>query len=54
MGKRKTVVQEYLDSLTKDDLLAIIKYGLRGSNAPLDVDVEDIFTCIGCKYIEEG
>lgn len=45
--------QEYLDSLDKEDLLAIIKYGLRGSNAPSDVTVEDIWHCIGCEYIGE-
>lgn len=44
--------QEYLDSLDKEDLLSIIKYGLRNSNAPIDVTVEDIWECIGCKYIE--
>lgn len=37
--------QEFLESLTQDDLLAIIKYGLRG-NAPIDVDVEDIYYLI--------
>ncbi len=34
--------QEYLDSLDKNECLAIIKYGLRNSNAPADVTVEDI------------
>ena len=35
--------QEYLDSLTKDDCLLIIKYGLRGDErAPIDVTVDDI------------
>ena len=37
----------------KDDLLCIIKYGLRGSNAPLGVTVDDIYECIGCQYIGE-
>lgn len=45
-------VLEYLERLSKDDLLAIIKYGLRNSNAPVDVTVEDIFNLIGCKFIE--
>ena len=45
-------VLEYLERLSKDDLLAIIKYGLRNSNAPEDVTVEDIFNLIGCKFIE--
>ena len=52
MSKTQTVI-EYLDKLTKDDLLCIIKYGLRGSNAPNDVDVEDIYENIyekiGCQ-----
>jgi hypothetical protein len=42
--------QEYLESLDKEDCLSIIKYGLRGSNAPSDVTVEDIFYVIGCLY----
>ena len=46
-------VTEYLESLTKDDMLTIIKYGLRGSNAPLGVTVDDIYECIGCEYIHE-
>ena len=41
----------YEKSLTKDDLLCIIKYGLRGSNAPIGVTVDDIYECIGCEYI---
>ena len=45
--------QEYLDSLEKDDILGILKYGLRGSNAPEDVTVEDIYDVIGCLYIYE-
>ena len=45
-------VLEYLERLSKEDLLAIIKYGLRNSNAPEDVTVEDIFNLIGCKFIE--
>ena len=45
--------QEYLDSLTKDDCLTIIKYGLRG-NAPIDVTVDDVYHVIGSIYISEG
>ena len=46
--------QEYLDHLTKDDCLVLIKYGLRGSNAPIDVTVDDIYHVIGSIYISEG
>lgn len=55
MNKKNTkkTVTEYLESLTKDDLLYIIKHGLRGSNAPEEVTVEDIYECIGCTYIYE-
>lgn len=52
MSKTQTVI-EYLEKLTKDDLLCIIKYGLRGSNAPNGVDVEDIYEKIGCEYVGE-
>lgn len=45
--------QEYLDSLDKGSLLSIIKYGLRDSNAPADVTVEDIYEMIGCFYIQD-
>lgn len=45
--------QKYLESLDKNDCLAIIKYGLRGSNAPEDVNVEDIYEVIGCLYIAD-
>ena len=45
--------QEYLESLEKEDCLSIIKYGLRGSNAPEDVTVEDIWYVIGSLYIYE-
>lgn len=38
--------QEYLEKLTKDDLFGIIKYGLRDSNAPESVTVEDIYYLI--------
>ena len=42
----KDKIQEYLDKLTTDDLLVIIKYGLRSSDAPLGVTVEDIYYLI--------
>lgn len=48
----KMKVVKYLETLDKDECLSIIKYGLRGSNAPEDVTVEDIFTVIGCLYNE--
>ena len=51
--RKDTDVTEYLNSLTKDDLLCIIKYGLRGTDAPLGVTVDDIYECIGCEYIHE-
>lgn len=38
--------QDYLESLTQDDLMTIIKYGLVGSDAPSDVNVEDIYYLI--------
>ena len=38
--------QKYLESLNKDDLFSIIKYGFRESNAPSDVTVEDIYYVI--------
>jgi len=44
---------DYLESLDKNDCLAIIKYGLRGSNAPEYVTVEDIWDVIGSLYIYE-
>ena len=49
----KEEIQKYLDSLGKDEILSIIKYGLRGSNAPEGVTVEDIYEVIGCIYIGE-
>ena len=45
--------QKYLESLDKGSLLSIIKYGLRGSDAPEDVTVEDIYEMIGCFYIHD-
>lgn len=39
-------VQDYLESLTIDDLYTIIKYGLRNSDAPEGVTVEDIYYLI--------
>ena len=54
MNKKNVEVVEFLSKLTKEDLLCIIKYGLRGhENAPTEVNVEDIFDCIGCMYIGE-
>ena len=48
----KSEIQEYLEGLTIDDCRTIIKYGLRGSDAPEGVTVDDIFVMIGCLYIE--
>lgn len=45
--------QEYIESLDKQALLAIIKYGLVESNAPADVTVDDIYDLIGCFYVKE-
>lgn len=45
--------EEYLDSLSKDDCLYIIKYGLRNSDAPIDITVEDIWYVIDCLYCYE-
>lgn len=54
MSKKNAEVVAWLSKLTKEDLLCIIKYGLRGQeNAPTEVNVEDIFDCIGCMYIGE-
>ena len=50
----KEEIQKYLDSLDKESLLSIIKYGLRGSDAPEGVTVDDIYECIGCQYIYEN
>lgn len=50
----KEEIQKYLDSLDKGSLLSIIKYGLRGSDAPEGVTVDDIYECIGCQYIYEN
>ena len=52
-NKLNKEAQEYLDNLSKDDVLYIIKYGLRSSNAPENVTVEDIWNVIGCLYINE-
>lgn len=49
MGKNKMTKQEYLESLNVDDLFSILKYGLRESNAPADVTVEDIYYVIQCN-----
>ena len=46
-------------SLDKQDLLTIIKYGLRSAEVPdgvcvpADVTVEDIYELIGCFYIHD-
>ena len=45
--------QGWLDSLDKDACLCIIKYGLRGTDAPLDVTVDDVWHVIGSIYIGE-
>lgn len=50
-NSKKESVQKYLESLDKNDIFGIIKYGLRNSNAPEGVTVEDIYECIGCLYI---
>lgn len=51
--KEREEVQRYLDNLTQDDVLVIIKYGLRGSDAPESVTVADIFYWIQCNpYVE--
>jgi len=50
----KEEIQEWLEQLDKNDLLCIIKYGLRGwPTAPFGVTVDDIYECIGCQYISE-
>lgn len=46
--------QEWLDRLDKQRLLAVIKYGMRDCNIPKDITVEDIYTAIGCNYIQES
>lgn len=48
---KKMTKEEFLEKLEKDDCLSIIKYGLRYSNVPNDVTVEDIYEAIGCLYI---
>ena len=48
--KEKDEVQDYLESLTYYDVLSIIKYGLRNSNAPEGVTVEDLCTRIAYLY----
>jgi hypothetical protein len=52
-NNNKEEIREWLEKLDKGALLSIIKYGLRGSDAPLGVTVEDIYECIGCEYIGE-
>ena len=43
--------QQYLENLHYEDLITIIKYGLRNSNAPEDVTVDDIYYIIQCNPI---
>lgn len=44
----------FLENLTKDDMLTIIKYGLRGwPTAPSGITVDDVYEAIGCQYISE-
>lgn len=53
MKKKKNIINEkesYLDNLTRDDLLTIIKYGLKNSNVPPNINVEDIFSQIAYVY----
>ena len=50
--KKDKEIQDYLNSLTQDDLLSIIKYGLRG-NAPEGVTVEDIYYLIQSNPLVE-
>ena len=52
-GSTRMTRQEYIESLDKQALLAIIKYGLVGSDAPADVTVDDIYYLIGCFYVKE-
>ena len=53
--KRNDEVLNWIESLTKDDMLSIIKYGLRGwPTAPPGVTVDDIYEAIGCQYISES
>lgn len=53
MSKKNIEVAEWLSKLSKDDMLCIIKYGLRGSGISEEITSEDIFDCIGCMYIGE-
>ncbi len=53
INDKDNIRNNYLESLDKGALLSIIKYGLRGSDAPENVTVEDIYNCIGCQYIYE-
>ncbi len=53
--KTNDEVLNWVENLTKDDMLSIIKYGLRGwSTAPSGVTVEDVYDAIGCQYISES
>lgn len=53
--KTNDEVLNWVENLTKDDMLSIIKYGLRGwPTAPSGVTVEDVYDAIGCQYISES
>lgn len=52
-NNNKEEIRAWLEKLDKDALLSIIKYGLRGSDAPLGVTVDDVYEHIGCEYIGE-
>jgi len=53
--KTNDEVLNWVENLTKDDMLSIIKYGLRGwPTAPSGVTVDDVYEAIGCQYISES
>lgn len=43
---RNKELYEYLEKLTIDDIRVIIKYGLRNSDAPKEITVDDIINWI--------
>ena len=43
---------EYLEKLTMDDIRVIIKYGLRNTDAPKEVTVDDIINCIIARNVD--
>ena len=49
--KKSNKAIEWLTSLTIDDCLVIIKYGLRNEDCPEDITVDDVFNQIGSLYI---